>query len=152
MKLKEHGLGRQWNRLAIHGYTQGQMAVSDAVLISTIKARTDKIRSNLHAGQYASNVSSWPGQGQSLVENLHAGQYASNVSSWPGQGQSLVESLALPEVTRHINKFLCETTLNGSGYGTTHGSSYFKTYSTGPLPMMRFEWSGQFVIQVVSPR
>jgi len=37
-----------------------------------------------------------------------------------------------------------------SSYGTTHGSYYFKTYSTVPHPKTRFEWSGQFVTQPVS--
>jgi len=37
-----------------------------------------------------------------------------------------------------------------SGYGTTHGSSYFKTYSTAPPHMTQFKQSSQFVAQAAS--
>jgi len=38
--------------------------------------------------------------------------------------------------------------LLGSSYGTTHGSSYFKTYSTILPRMRRFELSGHFATQL----
>jgi len=66
------------------------------MVVNTLKAarkRTGKIRSKLHTGQYAGNIS--PGH---------------------SQGQTLVEPLVLPGVARLINKFLRKTTQNrGSG-------------------------------------
>jgi len=43
-----------------------------------------------------------------IRSNLHAGQYADNVPSDHGQGQALMEPFLLPRVTWHINKFLCK--------------------------------------------
>jgi len=65
--------------------------------LKAIKIRTDNIRSNLHTGQYAGSV-----------------------SSDHSQGQVLVEPLALPEVAKHINKFLCEATQKRAGGRTCH--------------------------------
>ena len=46
----------------------------------------------------------------------HTGQYAGSISPDHSQGQTLVKPLALPGITRHINKFLCNTTQKrGSG-------------------------------------
>jgi len=73
-----------------NSYTLIQGKWQAATLVSTLEAskkRTDSIRSNLHAGHYASSV-----------------------TSGHSQGQVLVEPLALPVVTRHINKFLCKAT------------------------------------------
>jgi len=51
-----------------------------------------------------------------IRSNLHTGQYVGSNSPGHSQGQTLVEPLALPEVARHINKFLRKTTQKrGSG-------------------------------------
>jgi len=64
------------------------------------------------AGQY---VKSNYKQGTDDVRsNLHTGQYSGSVSPDHSQGQALVEPLALPDVARHINKFLCKTTQKGA--------------------------------------
>ena len=67
------------------------------MVVNTLKAarkRTGKIRSKLHTGQYAGNIS--PGH---------------------SQGQTLVEPLVLPGVARHIKKFFRKTAQKrGSGF------------------------------------
>ena len=57
-----------------------------------------------------------------IRSNLHTGQNAGSVSPDHSKGQTLVEPLALPGVTRHTNKFLCEATQKRGGRLTIHTS------------------------------
>jgi len=72
-----------------------------------------------------SNAGQCAGNNQNKIRsNLHTGQYPGTVTSDHSQGQALVEPLSLPEVTRHINKFLCEAAQIRGGGLIIHTSGF----------------------------
>jgi len=71
----------------IQGQVVGKALMVVSTLIKAARKRTGKIRSNFHTGQYAGSI-----------------------STGHSQGQTLVEPLVIPEVARHIKKFLRKTT------------------------------------------